>query len=390
MKLIRKIKKPSLNFKGNMNIMTESDKSNSSDKSFKSIQSRYKIPFESKLIPRFYFFFEILIILLLNFGFYFIFSTLIPYSHVSSDDISLIVFWAENLASVILATIVGLIIIKKLFQNKETIPNPKNKAPLNEVFSTFKISKRNIVPQIIYSFLLLFLIFIPLDFAAYCIPGIMNFSVETLLVNGSSSVSRYLTFTQFSLFITYSIVISLFVGIREELYFRGFAVTRARRYIGNYSAVILISLYFGLEHFVYIIPGQSFTPNLFPAFIWGLSAFIVGIASALFIMKKRFIIPLIFAHTANNIISSTALWMFANRGYMFIDIAKLLYLPLLIVSLILLVVFHKKVISGLKSFGKMFPEYLKESGKSHRERATSIFLDVIFGIILLFVGMLLF
>jgi membrane protease YdiL (CAAX protease family) len=350
-------------------------------------QNQDSEPHESALIGRFYIFIEICIVLVLNAIFYVLLASIIGVPlEPSTNPISVIILYIENLLSIVLSSIVGLILIKYIFRTKEIVPNNNDKSPISETFSTFKIKKNNIGYQLLYGALFLFLIYIPMDFIAYSIPGVLDFSSSAL---GASDVNVYLNYTSFLLFIGYCVLIHLCVGIREELFFRGVGVTRARRYIGNYPAVVIISIFFGFSHFSYLLTSDNLLADFLPAVIWGLSAFVAGSASALFIMKKRYIIPLIFAHTLNNIISASAVWMF-NQGIQFSQIAQSVYLPLLIISAILFIIFRKHVVSGLRNYKNIIPEYIKEIKQSKTNIFLAIVIDLLIGIMLWFVGSFLF
>jgi membrane protease YdiL (CAAX protease family) len=329
-------------------------------------------------------FVEIMIILLFNFVIYYLINFFYRIDMHSTDPIDLItLYYAEPLISIVIGSIIGLLLIKSIFKGRELHPH-EDLTPLNDVYSTLRVSKSNVKYQIMYTFLLLFLIYIPLDFLAYSIPGVMDFSIRSL----SGSSSEFL-FNQplYVIFVGFAVIMYSCVGCREELLFRAISLSRGRRYIGNYSSIFLFSIAFGASHFAYLALSDNFLEDLIPALIWGLSALIIGLAMGTFFIKKRYLIPLILAHTLNNIISATALWLFHEKSIAFLDIAKTLYLPLLIVSVLLFVIFFGQVKSGLKSFGKIPHEYFTESGDS---KIFMILLDLALGFIMFFITLFLF
>ncbi|MHA1730115.1 MAG: lysostaphin resistance A-like protein [Promethearchaeota archaeon] len=346
--------------------------------------------FKSQLTSRFYLLSEILIILVFNFIFFYIFYMVIGPSLSNGSEFDIIIIYLEYLFSILLGSFVGLYIIKAIFTDKVINPLPDDISPFQDIISLFTIKKSNFRYQVMYSILLLFLIFIPLDFLAYSIPGVMQFSVNSLLGDSPvTSINRYLTFTDFLKFIGFATIVHFCVGFREELFFRGINVTRGRKHIGNYPAVIVFSISFGLAHFAYLFNSNNLTTDFFPALIWGVSAFLVGTVSALFIMQKRYIWPLIIAHSVNNILSSIALWQFI-QGQEYTTIALILYLPLLIISFIVVVIFRSKIKSGLKKFGKLFPEYWKSIGKTKVHCLLITLIDIGLSIILWLVGFYMF
>ena len=347
-------------------------------KTGKNIKARTKNyekgSWESVVVPRIYLITEISIILVFNYVVSYALGFVIKPGDPAVDPNYIYLMWLKSVLSVVIGTIIGLFVVYGLFGGKETTPNPKGKSPIVEVFSIFKIKKSNVKYQVLYGVLLLFLVFIPIDLISYSIPGVMEFSLNGLLSN-TGNVNIYLTYSQFSVFIGFAIFVHIMVAIREELFFRGVSINRGKRYISEESTIISISLFFGFSHFAYIFSDP--TGNFLYAFIWGLTAFIVGSAAGLLLLKKRFIWSLIIAHSVNNIISSSALWLYSTNNTPFSEIVSTLYLPLLIISIILGFIFRSNAVSGLKNWGKMFPSYLKKSGDSISSKLFTIGFDII-------------
>ena len=81
------------------------------------------------------------------------------------------------------------------------------------------------------------------------------------------------------------------------------------------SAIMMASFYFGLNHFAYFLnPVSQNYPFWFP-FLWFLQTFIVGIILGIFIVKKRWIFPVILAHALNNIVSAHAVWSYLQGKF---------------------------------------------------------------------------
>jgi membrane protease YdiL (CAAX protease family) len=214
-------------------------------------------------------------------------------------------YYIEPLLTLVLGSIIGLLVINLLFKDKQINPLNKEISPVIDVYSSFKVTKSNFKYQILYTVLLLFLVYIPLDFLGYCIPGVLDFSINSF----SNSVSVFLFIEpQYTSFIGFAIIMYICVAFKEELLFRAISISRGRRYIGNYSSVFLFSFSFAMSHFAYLLISDNLLRDLIPALTWGISAFIIGLAMGTFYIKKRYIIPLILAHAINNIISATTLW----------------------------------------------------------------------------------
>jgi len=175
------------------------------------------------------------------------------------------------------------------------------------------------------------------------------------------------------------------VGIREETFFRGFLSVRADKYVIIGSGIVISSIYFGLAHFGYIFYSSHLPQDLLPAIIWTLGGFYVGSVSSVFISKTRLIWPIIIAHTLNNVISSSVVWLTSIQNVSFWVIAQWLYLPLMGISIILAVIFFHEVKSGVKTYFNAFKSYKTEI-TDKKIRIKIIIADIIFGFLFWGVG----
>lgn len=342
-------------------------------------------PVKTLLIGRAILFFEIMIILLFNFLLYLILNAFFRIDPESTEPMDVItLYYIEPLGTLIIGSILGLFVINILFKDKQINPSNKDIPPIVDVYSCFKVTKSNFKYQILYTALLLFLVYIPLDFLGYCIPGVLDFSIGSF----SNSVSLFLFIEpQYNIFIGFAVIMYICVAFKEELLFRAISISRGRRYIGNYSSVILFSFSFAMSHFAYLLISDNPIRDFIPALTWGISAFIIGLAMGTFFIKKRYIIPLILSHAINNIISATTLWLYNVRTFTFASISLYLYLPLFLVSIILLIIFIKNVKSGLSAFKKIGAEYFDENSPS---KITMILIDVLLGLVLFYIIIFLF
>jgi membrane protease YdiL (CAAX protease family) len=291
-----------------------------------------------------------------------------------------LLIYGGQLICLILSTVLALLFVTAVFY-KNKIPMKEAAPPLKETTSLFSFNKFG--NQIIFSLLLLFLVYIPLDFVTYAFPGGLDFSQRSL---ADSDINAYLSFTQFGPFILYGLVLHFMVGIREELFFRGFFTMRAEKYVIIGSTVVITSMYFGLSHLGYLFFSANPFQDLLPAILWTLGAFYVGSVSAVFILKRRLIWPVILAHFLNNVISSTVLWLNSVQNVTFFDLTKWLYIPLLTISIILAVIFFQEVKSGVKSYFGVFKSYKTEIPEK-RTRSKIILADIVFGLLFWAVGM---
>lgn len=345
-------------------------------------------------ISRIYYFLEIAIVMILNTVLLILMQLLLPYDRDNLNYVqSLIANYVFPLISLLIGTVLGLIIVKKLVVESERIPNLDGTSPISEVFSTFKITKKNFKYQLMYAMLILFLIYVPIDFLANIIPGILEFTSEAF---SESTTHGFLNQNNFTIFITFAFAVYFVSSFREELFYRALAILRGRRHVGLYSSIMITSFSFALSHFIYIITNETTMQAPLGAIIWGATAFLTGSISALFMGKKRYIWPLIIAHALNNVISATSVWLYNNNGAsytefsqigVFWDIAIPLYVPLLLVSIILFIVFRKHTKSGIKQYFEIGAKYGQELGDS---KVKLVIFDVILSILIFITSLLMF
>ncbi|MEJ2277510.1 MAG: CPBP family intramembrane metalloprotease [Candidatus Lokiarchaeota archaeon] len=243
----------------------------------------------------------------------------------------------------------------------------------------FKITAKNWKYQLLYAILLLFLIFIPLDFFTYLfVPNMLNYSAQSLL---NSQLNSYLEFNNYFIFLIFVIVIQLSVAFYEESFARGFIAYRGKDYFHIVSAVLISSLFFGFGHFAYIFSfnqsGPSY-PVSYPL-IWFIETFFVGIILAVFFLRKKWIWPLIISHAVNNIISAHAIWNYIH-GNSFI-LMTFVYIPLLIGSVILFIYYFKVIKSAISTGITFLKSYFKVKEK---ESKVNIVVRLIFDILIAF------
>ncbi len=338
--------------------------------------------YSTYIIPRrFYVFLEVFMAMLINFliniGFIYLYPLIPP-----SEFRGLIIF-CTSMLSIILSITLSLVFIQLVFY-KNKMPLKEAEPPLKETISLFTFKKFGL--QLLFTALILFLVYIPLDFVTYAIPGGLEFSRRSLVENDNNGINTYLDFTQFSSFILVGSLLHLMVGVREELFFRGFHTMRSEKYLNPGSTVVITSMFFALSHFTYVFYSTQPLLDLLPAFIWTLGAFLVGSVSAVFILKTKMIWPVILAHSVNNIISSSVIWLTSIQHVNFWDLAKWLYLPLLGISVLLTVIFFKEVKTGVKFYFDTFKSYKNEITEK-KIRGKVIIADIIFGLIFWAVGM---
>jgi membrane protease YdiL (CAAX protease family) len=273
-------------------------------------------------------------------------------------------------------------------QRKELIVE-EDISPVMGHLKLYGVSKSNYKYQLLYGLLLLFIVFIPLDFFTYLfIPDMLEYNAVSI---GSRATDSHFLAT-FGIFIVSAIIIQISVSIYEETLSRGFLTKRGSENFNKISAVIIASFYFGLMHGAYILdPSSANFPIYFPL-IWFSQALFIGLILSMFVQKKKWLFPAIFAHALNNIISSLAVWFYIQRiDFQFI--AVVLYLPLLIISLLLIVwqfsTIKESLSTGLKELG----QYFKLDGQSNEVKGDNyirLFADISIGFIIFAIGLFVF
>jgi membrane protease YdiL (CAAX protease family) len=263
-------------------------------------------------------------------------------------------------------------------------------SPSKNFLSLFNITKNNFKYQLLYGILLLFLIFIPLDFFGYLfLPDMLSYS--SIVLNPADELSYNSYFMEsYYVFLLSVIIIQTSVAIYEEILVRGFLANRGSVYFKKMSAVIITSFFFGLGHFNYIfaIPGIGL-PIIFPI-IWFLQTFLVGIILAMLVLRRRWIFPVIFAHAVNNIISAHSIWNFIH-GNDYSLMSFIVYIPLLFVSIFLFVWQFSRIKESLSiGFKELFSYFKndKEIGENWSEKIVRIMIDFLFGLIIFIIGVI--
>jgi len=262
-------------------------------------------------------------------------------------------------------------------------------SPSRNFLSLFNVTKKNFKFQLLYGVLLLFLIFIPLDFFTYLFsPDMLSWLAIALEPAGEFSLNSYFN-ENYYIFLFSIIIIPLMVAIYEESLVRGFLSNRGGDYVNGMSAVIITSFFFGLLHFDIVFLRPSLGLPIIFSLIWFLQTFIVGIILAMVVLRKHWIFPAIFAHTLNNVISSFSIWNYIN-GQDFSFMTIFVYIPLLIIGIILFIWQFSRIKESLSIGFKEFISYFtrdKSIGEGSLDTIVRIILDFLFGIIIFMIGL---
>ncbi len=275
-----------------------------------------------------------------------------------------------------------------LESQKKDLITEIDESPAMSHLKLYSMDKESFKDQLLYGILILFIIFIPLDFLIYLlIPQMLEYSGVALT---SYATDSYLLQSYF-IFLFSVIIIQICVAIYEESLTRGFLAKRGGDYFHKMSAVIISSLYFGIMHFAYFFnPISRNYPIWFP-FVWFLQTFLVAIMLGILILKKKRLFPLIFAHAVNNIISAHAVWNYL-QGNDFSLVAIYLYLPLLIISVVLFIWQFPRIKQATLTGLSEFKTYFKKDeiiGESNGDLIFRLFVDFLIGLFIIVIGFLL-
>jgi membrane protease YdiL (CAAX protease family) len=354
---------------------------------------RFESPLKTIVRQRFYILLEVLIIFLGLYIFMLIPAILLPFLIDANSVIFEPLYYL--LRAVMLITAIPLFLYLATFimekQRKKLILE-EDISPSRNFLNLFNITKKNFKFQLLYGVLLLFLIFIPLDFFTYFFsPEMLSFMTDALEPAGEFSLNSYFN-ENYYIFLLSVIIIQIFVAIYEESLVRGYFTNRGSDYVNRMSAVMMSSFFFGLGHFRYIFrtPSPGF-PIIFPI-IWFLQTFFVGIILAMVVLRKHWIFPAIFAHTLNNIISSHSIWNYIN-GQDFSFMTIFVYIPLLFIGIILFIWQFSRIKESLSIGFKEFKSYFARD-TSLEERSSDtivrIIFDLLFGLIIFMIGVVIF
>jgi membrane protease YdiL (CAAX protease family) len=305
---------------------------------------------------------------------------LLPLITEEGSNLYGILFYLIRALIIFLGIPLILYLTNLVFESQKKIILEEDLSPSTGHLKLFKMSKKNYKYQILYGFLLFFVVFLPIDFFTYLIPGSIAFQSFVL---GIRSTNFYLLSDNYFIFLISAIIIQFSVALTEETITRGFFAKRGSEYFFPMSAVIISSLYFGLGHLAYLLDFVAWYPV-----ILFVETFIVGIILALFVLRKKWIFPVILAHALNNIVSAHSVWSFW-QGISFQIIIFFVYIPLFIIGVLFVIVCllivwdFSEFRDGLSNGFSTFRTYFKrDSGEIKRDSNEITKGDTIFRIII--------
>jgi len=243
----------------------------------------------------------------------------------------------------------------------------------------YRITKKNYKFQLLYGLLIFLLVLVPVNclFLIF-IPGMVEYQAKS---SSFKSTGFYLLENNYMLFLLSAIIIQACIAIIEETISKGLIAKRGSDYYSKRSAVIITSLFLGFSEFIFYLELlHIYYPPWFP-FIWFFKSFIVGIILSLFVLRKNWLFPVIFAGSINNIILTNILWSYLHGGSEFV-LSLFIYTPLLLIGGIVFLwnfpKIKKTVQVGVKEL-KMYFKNDKDIKETNGDKYFRILIDIIIG-----------
>ena len=305
-----------------------------------------------------------------------------------------VIFYVTRMITIFLGIPLILYLTNLIFEfQKKKVIIDEDISPATGHLKLFKVTKKNYKYQILYGFIIFFIVFLPMDFFGYLLmPELIEYQATVLIKN--TNVYLFPEFAggpnSYFIFLISAIIIQTSVSVTEETIARGFIAKRGSEYFFTMSAVIISSLYWGLGHLAYLLEFRSLYP-----FLWFFQAFIIGIILSLVVLRKKWILPAIIAHALNNIVASHTIWSFW-QGISFQVVAFFVYIPLFIIGILFIIVCLllvwplSSVKQGMSNGFALFKTYFKKDAeeKTIGDTLFRVVFDILIGCLIFLMGFL--
>ena len=292
-----------------------------------------------------------------------------------------------NILNLTLASIFGIKFFNRFVPEKsvsstsELTLNKTSESEIDTGFNFTGFTMNKFGTQISHAFILLCMVYIPLDCLGYMIPGILDYSAIQFDVFDYSDENYFL----FSILpmVGITLILNFFTALREEFTFRELILLNGEKYINSSTAFFYSALAFSYGHFGYIL---DLTPGLswgFPLW-WGFNALIIGFVSAWYFLKYKKLWPLVLAHLGNNTISSIAIRLYATDQNFYSFTLPYLYGGFIVIGILIYIIKFKVVVKSGKEMIQITKNYVQELDKP-----SDIFIDLFISLILFLLSMLL-
>ena len=296
------------------------------------------------------------------------------------------VFFNFIRAFVIFGVVILLFFIYNKFKKEKTNGSKEEFALHVGFLRLYTMTKKNFTYQLLYSILLFFLVLTPLEFLLIIsLPQTVTYRALSLVIK---TENLYLQLDNFLLFLFSACVIQFSISFSEETVFRGLITKRGSEHFYKLSAVMISTVYFAL--YDVLLKPVVYSVNFYFGVVWFIKSFLIGLVLSLTILRRKWILPLIFAKTVDSILSNIVIWEFLHSG----DITLLLtfiYGPILVVSLLLLIFQRSRIKESLQIGTKMIKSYFKNNIKQKESSGDKVFrilFDIILALMLFLFGIL--
>lgn len=293
-------------------------------------------------------------------------------------------FYLIRALVLVLVIILFLIILNKIStKNSQKV---EKELPLHIGYlRLYSMTRKNYTYQLLYGFLLFFLILIPLEFLiSISLPNMIPARAFSLVFKKENT---FLLLDNFAQFLFFSVVIQFSLSFSEETIFRGLITKRGSEHFSKISAVMISTFFFA---FMELFLNPLILTVSYYGIIWFIKSFVIGLILSMTIIRRKWLLPLIIAKTFDSIISSVIIWEYL-RGGNFTQLLIFIYCPLLIISLIILIVQRSRVKESLQIGKRMIKSYFKNDEKlevSSGDKVFRILFDIFLAFLLYLFGIL--
>ncbi|WP_371803251.1 lysostaphin resistance A-like protein [Candidatus Lokiarchaeum ossiferum] len=266
----------------------------------------------------------------------------------------------------IFSIFLGVLITNYFIPETTVVNNPNSLSLDRPVVSTQKISQslfdgfnfQNLLSQLKIALILLSCIYVPLDFLSYLIPGVLEFTANSL---DATNPDNYFLLDSSINMLIFTAIIHFSIAVREEFIYREFFISMGEEHVQKGTAFLYSAILFGLAHVNYIFdPANKGLSPLYPIW-WGINALIIGFVSSYQFSKKKQIFPLILAHWINNLLSAVVVRNHILEIPFWSETFFYIYLPFFILGIVLIFITRKSIKGEYSQFFSLFKAYKIEN-----------------------------
>ena len=299
-------------------------------------------------------FYEIVPIFLMIFIFLIFEWILLPLIVNQTSELYGMLFYLIRASAIFLMIMLFLFISNKM-KTKNSQPAKKELALHIGYLKLYKMTRKNYIYQLLYTCLMFFLILIPIEFLfSLLLPETIPYRAVSLILR---TENNYLLLSDISVFLLFTIIIQLSLSFSEETIFRGLITKRGSEYFNRMSAVMISTFSFTFIEF--FLNPIIFSVSYYFGVIWFIKSFVVGLVLSLTIIRRKWLFPLIIAKTIDSIITSVIIWDYV-RGGDFTQLLLFIYVPLLIISLLLVIMQRSRIKESVQIGIKMIKSYSRK------------------------------